>query len=251
MKILVSNDDGVYATGINALAEALQEVAEVQIVAPDRDRSGASNSLSLTRPLRTKTLHNGAISVEGTPTDCVHLALTGLIDFVPDLVVSGINDGSNLGDDIVYSGTVAAAMEGGNFGIPSIAVSMVRKVQTTHFETGAQVVKQLIEHINHHPLPARTILNVNVPDLPLANVGEWQVTRLGARHNAKPLIKDTDQQGGTIYWIGPAGAEQDGGPGTDFHAVNQGDISITPLHIDLTHYNAFAKLTGWIQGMQS
>ncbi len=247
MRILLSNDDGVHAEGINILAEVLAEIAEIDVIAPDRDRSGASNSLTLD-PLRPQKLKNGYISLAGTPTDCVHLALTGFLEHKPDIVVSGINDGPNLGDDVIYSGTVAAAMEGRIFGIPSLAVSLVKSTQL-NYHTAAIAAKQIIEQLIYNPLPAATILNVNVPDVPLAELRGFEVTRLGTRHNAEPMIKTTDPRNKTIYWIGATGPEQDAGPGTDFHAVNSGYVSITPLQVDLTNYSAFEQVSKWLTGL--
>lgn len=243
MRILVSNDDGVHAAGIHALAKEMAHLGEVIVVAPDRNRSGASNSLTLSRPLRVNRLPNGFYSVEGTPTDCVHLALTGLLDQPVDLVVSGINHGSNLGDDILYSGTVAAAMEGSNFGLSAIALSMVGD-QYKHFQTAAIVARQLAEYFVKNRLPARTLVNVNVPDCTLAELNGLQVTRLGTRHAAEPIIKSEDPRGRAIYWVGAAGPEADAQLGTDFYAINQGFVSITPLHLDMTHYKIFDQLSG-------
>ena len=242
MRILVSNDDGVHAAGINVLAKEMAKLGEVIVVAPDRNRSGASNSLTLSRPLRVIRLDNGFYSVEGTPTDCVHLALTGLLEEPVDLVVSGINHGSNLGDDILYSGTVAAAMEGCNFGISSIALSMVND-HGKHYDTAAVIARQLALKIAHTQLPARTLLNVNVPDCPLSQIKGLQVSRLGTRHAAEPIIKTEDPRGKTIYWVGQAGPEADAGLGTDFHAINQGYVSVTPLHLDMTHYAIFDQIS--------
>lgn len=249
MRILVSNDDGVYAIGLSVLARALQTLAEVTVVAPDRNRSGASNSLTLNNPLRVRQLDNGYYSVEGTPTDCVHLANTGLLTDLPDMVVSGINSGSNLGDDILYSGTVAGAMEGRFLGLPSIAVSLMGN-ECIHYETAAAVVKLLVTRLQNDPLPAQTILNVNVPDLPLNQLAGYEVTRLGARHKAEAVTKTLDPRGEEIFWFGPAGHEADAGPGTDFHAVNHGYVSITPLLLDLTNYKAFDQLAGWTNGLK-
>lgn len=246
MKILVSNDDGFLAPGINILAKALKEIGEVTVVAPDRNRSGASNSLTLDNALRTTTAENGFICVNGTPTDCVHLAVTGLLKEMPDMVVSGINQGSNLSDDVLYSGTVAAATEGRFLGLPSIAVSLVGP-KCLHYETAAHVAKQLVIKLRKDPLPKDTILNVNVPDLPLTELRGFQVTRLGTRHIAEPTIKAVDPRGRKIYWIGQPGPEEDAGPGTDFHAVNTGYVSITPLQLDLTHYKVFEQLAGWVK----
>lgn len=246
MKILISNDDGFLAPGIKTLAQTLKEIAEVTVVAPDRNRSGASHSLSLVNPLRTMTNENGFISVNGSPTDCVHLAVTGLLKEMPDMVVSGINEGSNLSDDVLYSGTVAAATEGRFLGLPSIAVSLAGP-KCTHYESAALIAKNLVLRLKDHPLPSDTILNVNVPDLPLTGIRGIQVTRLGTRHIAEPTIKTVDPRGRRIYWIGQPGPEQDAGPGTDFYAVNQGYVSVTPLHLDLTHYKVFDQLSGWMK----
>jgi 5'-nucleotidase len=245
MKILVSNDDGVFAPGIKILAEELQKIADVTVVAPDRNRSGASNSLSLTRPIRLKQLDNGYYCVEGTPTDCVHLALTGLLDDSFDMVISGINEGANLGDDILYSGTVAAAMEGRHLGLPAIALSMVGE-NIQHYETAGVIARQLVQQLYEASLPAHTILNVNVPNLPLDKIASLEVTRLGTRHSAEPVLKQVDPRGRPIYWVGPPGLEADAGPGTDFFAVNQQRVSITPLHLDMTHYKLFNHLSSWI-----
>lgn len=246
MRILISNDDGVLAPGIKALAEELASIAELEVVAPDRNRSGASNSLTLTRPITIKKLDNGHYSVEGTPTDCVHAALTGFLDASVDMVVSGINDGANLSDDILYSGTVAAAMEGRYLGLPAIAVSMVGEEQIKHYKTAAIIVRRLILQLKKSGLPAQTILNVNVPDLPLDEIKGVQVTRLGTRHCAEKVIEAQDPRGKTIYWIGKPGAEADSGVGTDFYAVNSGYVSITPLQLDMTHYKMFDQLSQWL-----
>lgn len=245
MKILVSNDDGVGAAGIKILATELATIAEVNVVAPDRNRSGASNSLTLRDPIRIKQLENGYHSVEGTPTDCVHLGLTGYFDSEMDIVVSGINEGSNLGDDVLYSGTVAAAMEGRYLGLPAIAISMLGE-HDLHYETAAIIAKQLVLHLVANRLPSQTILNVNVPNLPLDKIKGLQVTRLGTRHGAEPIVKDKDPRGRPIFWIGPPGSEADAGPGTDFHAVNAGYVSITPLHLDMTYYKMFDQLSTWL-----
>jgi 5'-nucleotidase len=247
MKILVSNDDGYQAPGIICLVETLQRFAEVTVVAPDRNRSGASNSLTFDYPLRPKRADNGFIYVDGTPTDCVHLAVTGLLDTLPDMVVSGINAGSNLGDDVIYSGTVAAAMEGRFLGLPALAISMT-SFNPHHYLTAARVVESLLARLQNAELslPADSILNINVPDLPMDEIKGMQVTRLGSRHCAEPAIKSEDPHGTLIYWIGPAGPEQDAGPGTDFDAVNQGYVSITPLHVDLTRHSALDSLKEWL-----
>ena len=248
MKILISNDDGVSAPGIRALAMELSSLADIDVMAPDRNRSGASNSLTLTNPLRVRQLDNGYYSVEGTPTDCVHLALTGFFETTVDMVVSGINDGANLGDDILYSGTVAAAMEGRYLGFPAIAVSMVGD-NIQHYNTAAVIARQLVMKLRMSPLPLQTILNVNVPDLPLSKINGIEVTRLGKRHSAEPIVKEYDPRGRPIYWVGPPGLEADAGPGTDFFAIKQGCVSITPLQLDLTHYKAFEQVSTWIDGV--
>ena len=246
MKILISNDDGVYAHGIEILANELGKIAEVTVIAPDRDRSGASNSLSIAIPVRLQPLPNGYISVSGTPTDCVHVALTGFVKEKFDMVVSGINVGPNLGDDVLYSGTVAAAIEGRMLGMPAIAVSLASKGHAENYHSAATIARYLVEQVQSDPLPAATILNVNVPDLPLAQLCGIEVTRLGTRHIGEPAIAQTDPRGNPIYWIGPSGPEQDAGPGTDFHAVNSGKISITPLKVDMTNYAAFEQIVPWI-----
>jgi 5'-nucleotidase len=249
MKILVSNDDGVHAPGLAHLAEALSKLGTVTVVAPDRNRSGVSNSLTLSNPLRVVTASNGFFSVTGTPTDCVHIAVTGLLKEPPDIVVSGINEGSNLSDDVLYSGTVAAATEGRFLGLPSVAISLSGP-RCEHYDTAAQVARIIVERLRDTPLTTDTILNVNVPDLPLSELRGIQVTRLGTRHIAEPTIKALDPRGRKIYWIGQPGPEQDAGPGTDFYAVNSGYVSITPLHVDLTHYKMMDELSSWVQSVQ-
>lgn len=246
MHILVSNDDGYLAPGIEHLARVLAEVAKISVVAPDRDRSGASNSLNLRRPLYVNEHSNGFLSIEaGTPTDCVHLAITGLLDQEPDMVVSGINNGANMGDDVIYSGTVAAAMEGRFLGLPAIAVSMAQG-HPDYYETGARAAQVLVQHLQSHPLPADTILNVNVPDVPWEKLAGFKATRLGNRHKSEPVIKAQDPRGRAIYWVGPAGAEQDAGSGTDFHAVRHDFVSVTPLTVDLTRYQALESVQSWL-----
>ncbi len=246
MRILLSNDDGYQAPGLKALAAALETVAEVVVVAPDRDRSGASNSLTLEMPIRAHSMDDGVIRVEGTPTDCVHLAITGLLEQEPDMVVAGINAGANMGDDVIYSGTVAAATEGRFLGYPAMAVSMASHAPR-HFETGAQVALQLIRRLQRKPLAAESILNVNVPDLPMEEIQGFCITRLGHRHKAEPVVRELDPRGRPIYWVGPAGPEQDAGPGTDFHALRQGCVSITPLQVDLTRHQAIDPLRHWLE----
>lgn len=247
MRILVSNDDGYFSPGLACLVEALKTVAQVEVVAPERDRSGASNSLTLTRPLRLNRAPNGFYFVDGTPTDCVHLAITGLLETEPDIVIAGINHGANLGDDVIYSGTVAAAMEGRFLGLPAIAVSLVGK-HGQHFPTAARVVIELLERLKSRPLPGDTILNVNVPDLPYDRIQGLEATRLGHRHKAEPVIKSADPHGNPIYWVGPPGPEADAGPGTDFHAIRQQRVSVTPLHVDLTRHAGLTQLGEWLRG---
>ena len=247
MKLLLSNDDGVYAPGLAALQDALQSIAETVVFAPDRNRSGASNSLTLSSPISVKTLHNGFVSVEGTPTDCVHLALTGLLDVLPDMVVSGINDGSNLGDDVWYSGTVAAATEGRFLGLPAIALSLDG---TEHFDTAAKVAVKLVQQIAGQLLPENTVLNVNVPDVPYEALQGFEVTRLGSRHIAEPTVKITDPRGNKRFWIGMPGPEQDAGEGTDFNAITHKRVSITPLRIDLTQHELISPLKNWLSGIE-
>ncbi|MGR8934686.1 MAG: 5'/3'-nucleotidase SurE [Gammaproteobacteria bacterium] len=245
MHILLSNDDGYLAEGLNVLAGALAAHARVSVVAPDKNRSGASNSLTLELPLRTRTAANGFVYVDGTPTDCVHLAITGLLDPEPDMVFAGINHGANLGDDVMYSGTVAAATEGRFLGLPAIAVSLASSTPL-HFETAAQVAVNLLRRIQRNSLNNDTILNVNVPDLPLHELKGYQITRLGQRHKSEPVIRSEDPRGQCIYWVGPPGPEQDAGPGTDFYAVRNGYVSITPLQLDLTRYESMNALTAWL-----
>ena len=248
MKILLSNDDGYQARGIRCLADALAAWGEVDVVAPERDRSGASNSLTLDLPLRPRTADNGFIYVDGTPTDCVHLAITGLLEEEPDIVVSGINAGANLGDDVIYSGTVAAAMEGRFLGLPAIAVSLVTD-GGNHYETAARVVTALLEEMVSSPMPADTILNINVPDVPLSGLKGLEVTRLGQRHKAEPVVRSVDPRGESIYWVGSPGGEQDAGRGTDFHAVRAGYASITPMQVDLTRHRSLTETAEWIGGI--
>jgi 5'-nucleotidase len=248
MRVLVSNDDGVDAPGIRHLAEALRAAGhQVIVVAPDRDRSGASNSLTLDQPIRASRRANDIWSVAGTPTDCVHLALSGMLDADPDIVLSGINNTSNLGDDVIYSGTVAAAMEGRCLGLPAIAVSLVSMDhKALHYESAARAAVELTARLITDPLPADTILNVNVPDLPWSEIKGFEVSRLGNRHRAEPCIQQKDPRGRPIWWIGPPGSAQDAGAGTDFHAVRHGFISITPIHVDLTRYQALETVASWV-----
>jgi 5'-nucleotidase len=246
MRILLSNDDGYLAPGLSCLAQALRPLAEVEVVAPERDRSGASNSLTLNRPLRVMEGANGFRYVDGTPTDCVHIAITGLMEREPDMVIAGINRGANLGDDVLYSGTVAAAMEGRFLGAPAIAVSLAGQ-DGRYFPTAAKVVVQLIERLRLEPLPADTILNVNVPDLPFEEIAGIEVTRLGHRHKAEPVIKTADPHGRPVYWVGGPGPEADAGEGTDFHAIRRHCVSVTPLHVDLTRYTALDQVASWLK----
>lgn len=244
MKILLSNDDGVHAQGIHSLADVLRDLAEIVIVAPDRNRSGASNSLTLEQPLRVNEIEPNIYSVQGTPTDCVHFALNELLkDDMPDLVLSGINHGANLGDDVLYSGTVAAAMEGHFLGVQSIAFSLVGK---KHFETAAYIVRQIVEQHLSCPIPTNRLLNVNIPDVALSDLAGTQVTRLGARHHAEPMIKQQDPRGHDIFWLGPPGKEQDAGQGTDFYATENNYVSITPLQVDLTAHESLRAMDDWL-----
>lgn len=248
MHILLSNDDGYESPGIQCLARSLSDIARVTVVAPDRNRSGASNSLTLDDPIRAHIMPDGVIRVDGTPTDCVHLAITGLLEKEPDIVISGINAGANLGDDVLYSGTVAAAMEGRFLGLPAIAVSLVGP-DPVHYETAAQVVRNLLDRLADAPLPMDTMLNINVPDLPHDKLAGYQSTRLGHRHKAEPVYKTKDPRGRDIYWVGPPGEEQDAGPGTDFHAIRHGCVSVTPLQVDLTRHASLDDLRTWLEGV--
>lgn len=246
MKILVSNDDGYLATGINVLTDALSEIADVVVVAPDRNRSAASNSLTLHDPLRVSRVAENRYKVNGTPSDCVHLALTGFLEEEPDLVVSGINHGANLGDDVIYSGTVAAATEGRFLGLPTIAVSLVGH-KLKHFDTAARVATELVLRLDKDPLPSEFIFNVNVPDRPYEELAGIQVARLGFRHKSEPVVKSEDPHGRTIFWVGPAGTGQDAGEGTDFHALDAGAVAITPLKVDLTRHEALPQVAEWLR----
>ncbi|MFZ5512335.1 MAG: 5'/3'-nucleotidase SurE [Pseudomonadota bacterium] len=245
MRILLSNDDGYFAPGIEILARALSDLADVTVVAPERDRSGASNSLTLDRPLSLKRAHNGFYFVNGTPTDCVHLAVTGMLDELPDMVISGINHGANMGDDTIYSGTVAAATEGYLLGVPSFAISLTSH-KGAHYETGAAVARELVQRFQRQAIREPVLLNVNVPDIPLPEVKGVRVTRLGKRHKAEPVIKILSPRNEPMYWVGPAGEAQDAGEGTDFHAVANGYVSITPLQIDLTHGAHIPLVQSWL-----
>lgn len=245
MRILLSNDDGYFAPGLSTLADALRPIAEIVVVAPERNRSGASNSLTLDRPLSVREASNGFYYVNGTPTDCVHLAVTGLLDFVPDMIISGINDGANMGDDTIYSGTVAAAMEGYLLDIPSFAVSMSQH-NAQHFDTAARVVVDLVQHYTRKSFPPPVLMNVNVPDIPYTDLKGTCITRLGKRHKAEPVVKSLTPRGETVYWVGAAGSAQDAGEGTDFHAVEHSMVSITPLQVDLTQHAQLDALKAWL-----
>jgi len=250
MRILLSNDDGYLAPGLIALYDALRSVAYIDVIAPDRNRSGASNSLTLSRPLRLKHHDNGVISVDGTPTDCVHIAVTGLLEQEPDMVIAGINAGANLGDDVVYSGTVAAAMEGRFLGLPAIAVSLAgQKLQ--HYDSAVKAVEILINKLQTTPLDKDTLLNVNVPDLPWHEIKGFVATRLGFRHKAEAVIKSQDPRGNRIYWVGAAGAAADAGDGTDFHAIANGYVSVTPIQVDLTRHQQVDAVNQWLPVIES
>ena len=248
MRILISNDDGATAPGLAALYAALEDYAECMVVAPDQDKSGASSSLTLDRPLHPQTLANGFISLNGTPTDCVHLGLNGLLEREADMVVSGINLGANLGDDVLYSGTVAAALEGRFLGRTSFAFSLASR-QLDNLPTAAYFARKLVEAHGSLDLPPRTVLNVNIPNLPLDHIRGIQLTRLGHRARAAAPLKVVDPRGKEGYWIAAAGDAEDGGPGTDFHAVMQGYVSITPLQLDRTFSDAFSSLDGWLEAL--
>jgi 5'-nucleotidase len=245
MRILLSNDDGYFAPGIAILAEALARVAEVTVVAPERDHSGASNSLTLDRPLSVRKSGNGFLFVNGTPTDCVHLAVTGLLEGLPDMVISGINLGANMGDDTIYSGTVAAATEGYLLGIPSLAVSLASKAGR-HYATAARVTTELVERFQRRPPPEPVLLNVNVPDIAYEALKGFEVTRLGKRHKAEPVIKTVNPRNQTVYWVGAAGSAQDAGPGTDFCALTADRVSVTPLQMDLSHQLQIPVIKKWL-----
>lgn len=246
MRILLSNDDGYFAPGIQTLADALAGLGEIVVVAPEQNRSGASNSLTLDRPLFLKQEANGFYFVNGTPTDCVHLAVTGMLDYLPDIIVSGINHGANMGDDTIYSGTVAAATEGYLLGIPSIAISLTSH-NGEYFNTAGLVARNLVERFIDNPIREPVLLNVNVPDIPHADLRGTEVTRLGRRHKAEPVVTMRSPRNETVYWVGAAGGAADAGPGTDFNAVERGCVSITPLQIDLTHTAQLAAIANWMQ----
>lgn len=250
MHFLVSNDDGINATGIKALIQALDGLGKTTVYAPSGDRSGASNSLTLDRPVRIHKVAKDRFSVDGTPTDCVHMALTGLMPESPDMVVSGINNAANLGDDVLYSGTVAAAIEGRYLGLSAIAFSLAtshKSDQKRHFETAQYFVKKIIQNLQKHPLEKESILNINVPNLPIDEVKGIKVTRFGNRHKAENTVQELDPRGRRIYWIGPAGPEADAGEGTDFHAIKNGYVSITPMQVDMTKHSVLANIKLWSQ----
>lgn len=245
MRILLSNDDGYFSPGLAALAAALEDLGDVTVVAPERDRSGASNSLTLDRPLSLKRAENGFYFVNGTPTDCVHLAVTGIFDHMPDMVVSGINHGANMGDDTIYSGTVAAATEGFLLGVPSIAFSLASPA-ASDFTSASLVARDLVKRFIEEPFREPVLLNVNIPDRPYEELRGTQVTRLGKRHKAEPLIRGETPRGETVFWIGPAGKAADAGSGTDFNAVAEGFVSVTPLRVDLTHNGLISGIGEWL-----
>lgn len=245
MRILLSNDDGYFAPGLICLAETLSRIADIIVVAPERDRSGSSNSLTLDRPLSLHKSHNGFFYVNGTPTDCVHLAVTGMLDMLPDMVISGVNDGANMGDDTIYSGTVAAATEGFLFGIPSLAVSLA-DVTDGNFLTASRVIVDMVERFAKNKIKAPILLNINVPDIKYDQLRGVDVTRLGRRHKAEGVIKSKSPRGNTVYWVGAAGAAQDAGEGTDFFSVQHNRVSITPLQIDLTQYDQLNLVKTWL-----
>ncbi len=248
MHFLLSNDDGYQSPGLAALAEMLAELGKVTVVAPDRDRSGASNSLTLDSPLHVKQDIRGFHYVNGTPTDCVHLAITGLLKEEPDMVISGINTGANLGDDVLYSGTVAAAMEGRFLGCPAIAFSLAGERQSD-YKPAVQVARKIIESLMQKPL-ADVLLNVNIPDVDYEQIKAFSVTRLGNRHKSEPVLEAFDPRGRKVYWVGPVGSEQDASEGTDFHAIRSGNVSITPLQIDLTRHQSLQTLSDWTEGLK-
>jgi 5'-nucleotidase len=246
MRILLSNDDGYFAPGLACLAEALSAIAEITVVAPERDRSGASNSLTLDRPLHLHRAHNGFYYVNGTPTDCVHLAVTGMLDTLPDMVVSGINAGANMGDDTIYSGTVAAATEGFLLGIPSLAVSL-NSASSENFSTAARVAADMVQRFKDNKFHEPILLNINVPDIPYEKLQGMEVTRLGRRHKAEAVVKSQTPRGETVYWVGAAGPAQDAGEGTDFFSIQHDRVSLTPLQIDLTRYGQMNSVKDWLK----
>lgn len=245
MRILLSNDDGYFSPGLACLAEVLSEIAEIIVVAPERDRSGSSNSLTLDRPLSLHKSHNGFYYVNGTPTDCVHLAVTGMLDVVPDMIISGVNSGANMGDDTIYSGTVAAATEGFLLGIPSLAISLT-DTSNENYLTAACVAADMVKRFRENGIQSPVLLNINVPDIEYQKLEGIEVTRLGRRHKAEPVIKSKNPRGEILYWVGAAGAAQDAGEGTDFYAVQHNRVSVTPLQIDLTRYDQLDLITSWL-----
>ncbi|SEG19781.1 5'/3'-nucleotidase SurE [Nitrosomonas ureae] len=245
MRILLSNDDGYFAPGLACLADFLSKMAEIIVVAPERDRSGSSNSLTLDRPLNLQKSHNGFYYVNGTPTDCVHLAVTGMLDVMPDMIISGINQGANMGDDTIYSGTVAAATEGFLLGIPSIAVSLV-SASRGNYLTAARVVADMVSRFRENEIHSPVLLNINVPDIEYQQLKGVEVTRLGRRHKAEPVIKSQSPRGEVMYWVGAAGPAQDAGKGTDFYATQNDRVSVTPLQIDLTRYDQLDLIARWL-----
>ncbi len=245
MRILLSNDDGYFSPGLACLAEVLSEIAEIIVVAPERDRSGSSNSLTLDRPLSLHKSHNGFYYVNGTPTDCVHLAVTGMLDVVPDMIISGVNSGANMGDDTIYSGTVAAATEGFLLGIPSLAISLT-DTSNENYLTAARVAADMVKRFRENGIQSPVLLNINVPDIEYQKLEGIEVTRLGRRHKAEPVIKSKNPRGEILYWVGAAGAAQDAGEGTDFYAVQHNRVSVTPLQIDLTRYDQLDLITSWL-----
>ena len=249
MHFLLSNDDGYQAKGLAMLADALSTAGRVTVVAPDRDRSGASNSLTLDAPLYPQTAPNGFIFINGTPTDCIHLAITGLLDTEPDMVISGINSGANLGDDVLYSGTVAAAMEGRFLGCPAMAISLASS-NPVHYETAVKVILKIINSVSTLVISNDILLNVNVPDVPYDQIGMFEVTRLGQRHKSEPAVAAVDPRGKSVFWVGPVGQGQDAGPGTDFHAIKNNNVSITPLQVDLTRYSVIDELSRWVEDIK-
>ncbi|MEQ1815738.1 MAG: 5'/3'-nucleotidase SurE [Nitrosomonas sp.] len=245
MRILLSNDDGYFSPGLACLAEVLSEIAEIIVVAPERDRSGSSNSLTLDRPLSLHKSHNGFYFVNGTPTDCVHLAVTGMLDVMPDMIISGVNSGANMGDDTIYSGTVAAATEGFLLGIPSLAISLI-DTSNENYLTAARVAADMVKRFRKNGIQSPVLLNINVPDIEYQKLEGIEVTRLGRRHKAEPVIKSKNPRGEILYWVGAAGAAQDAGEGTDFYAVQHNRVSVTPLQIDLTRYDQLDLITSWL-----
>lgn len=250
MRILISNDDGYSAPGIQALTAALADLGELVVVAPENNHSGASNSLTLNRPLTVREAAKNHYVVNGTPSDCVHIGLTAGLMERPHLVVSGINNGANMGDDTIYSGTVAAATEGYFFGIPAIAFSLTEK-GWPHIEAAAQVARRVVQYQIAHPLPVLSLLSVNIPALPLERMGGIEVTRLGKRHVSNPVIPTQTPSGETAYWIGQAGQAADAAPGTDFHAIGSGRVSLTPLRLDLTDHEQLTSVRDWAEPLWS